>query len=131
MDVNMDENNNINNDVNNININYDINNNTNRSYAYGGNVIYSHAKIKEQLKYKELKNIYSENILDSILKGNIYSYSVYFNYYKQSIINNYRNKYYLYLESVNKKIKSLYALKNTILIQDIQELIIEKLRNKL
>ena len=113
----------------NVNINYDINNNTNKSYAYGGNIIYSHRNIKEQLKNKELKNIYSEKILDNVLKSNVYSYTVYYNYYKQSIINNYINSYNLYLETAENKLKSLYSLKNTILIEDIQELIIEKLKN--
>ena len=96
---------------------------------YGGNLIYSHEKIKEELKNDKLRNIYCENIIDKILKGNIYNYVSYYKYYKLEIINNYIIMYYNYIETEFKKVKALYVLKNLDLIDDIKYLLKKYIKN--
>ena len=89
---------------------------------YGGNLIYSHGKIKEELKKDKLRNIYCEKILDKILKGNVYNYVTYYKYQKHLILNNYIVLYYKYVEYEIKKIKALYVLKKIDLISRFEEL---------
>jgi len=97
--------------------------------CYGGNLIYSHGKIKEELKNDKLRNVYSEKIIDKILKGNIYNYVSYYKYYKLEIINNYLCSYYKHLELSSSIVKGIYVFKSLYLIDDLIGLILEKLKN--
>lgn len=96
---------------------------------YGGNLIYSHGKIKEELKNDKLRNIYCEKIINKILKGKIYNYVSYYKYYRLEILNNYIIMYYDYIETELKKIKALYLLRNLDLIDDIKYLLKKYIKN--
>tara|TARA_Y100001958_G_C21166103_1_gene498915 strand:- start:620 stop:937 length:318 start_codon:yes stop_codon:yes gene_type:complete len=96
---------------------------------YGGNIILSHEKIKEELKNHKLRKIYCEKMLDKLLKGNIYSYVTYHKYHKLELINNYIVMYYKYLELNKSVLKGMYALKELYLIDDLVELIGINLKN--
>ncbi len=97
--------------------------------CYGGNLIYSHNKIKEELKNDKLRNVYNERIIDKILKGKIYNYVSYYKYYRLEIINNYLCSYYKHLELSSSIVKGIYVLKSLYLIDDLIGLILEKLKN--
>tara|TARA_B100001094_G_scaffold306437_1_gene337207 strand:+ start:6203 stop:6514 length:312 start_codon:yes stop_codon:yes gene_type:complete len=89
--------------------------------------IKQYRKIIEDLKNKELSQIYNENIFNSILEDNIYSYTVYYKYYKYTLIKNYINKYNKYINLEKKKIKVVYCLNKINLIGDLIELIVKKI----
>ena len=76
-----------------------------------------------------MSNIYYGNIMDKILKGNIYNFFSYYKYYKLEIINNYLCSYYKHLELSSSIVKGIYVLKSLYLIDDLIGLILEKLKN--
>ena len=88
---------------------------------------YDHDKIKSDLENTELVEKYSEKLLDQLIKDKVYSYSFYFTFHRQYIIEEYKILYRNYMILEEKKLKALYCLRFTEIPDDIIKTILQSL----
>tara|TARA_B110000495_G_scaffold194096_1_gene200063 strand:+ start:494 stop:787 length:294 start_codon:yes stop_codon:yes gene_type:complete len=94
---------------------------------YYGDMHYKHDKIKSDLENTELKEKYSEKLIDQLIKGKVYSYPGYFTFHREFIIKEYQTLYSNYMDVVNKKLKTFHCLRSKGMPDDIIEIILQSL----